>query len=330
MAASGRRRIAVALCAAFPLLLAACGAAPPHRADPHAQARELTVRQAGRVLAAFDQADSAASTSANVAALRTQEVPPALDDSLAAIHRARANHAAQPPYWHSAPVFAIPARGTDCFLVAATLHVRSDPAVQYDVSEFVRTGAAWRLKLHVLVGQSAQPELGAIGARSAVLTSAVVSAARRGAITSQIFARTTATRHPDHALVAASVVLDQELAVGWIYYRKQLAAEGMTVTRAMTGSAWSACAGRVRGAVIGFLTIYATDTVTPLPGRGQARLLPSDPDLIGVGRTTPVHGAAIDVHRVEEFLLAIPDSATSPVVVLGLVDAPISVRVGSG
>jgi hypothetical protein len=323
----GRQWAAAIGAAALAATAAGCGSAPARHADPLGPAPELATAQATHILAAFDASDSAASTAGDIAVLRTDEEPPALDDSIAAIHRAQASHTKQAPYSHSDPVFAIPGGDPGCFLVAASLRSVGDELAQYDVSQFV-TGPSghWQLDLHVLVGQSAVPELATIGSRPAVLTLAALGAARRQALTAQIFARTTATAHPDLSLVASSVVLDQELGNGWKIYLQELGAGHLTVSRTLTGSQWSKCAAQADGSVITFLTLYATDTVRSLPGGpAAAELSPQDPDLIGVGQHTAVAGASIRVSRTEEFLLSVP--ASGPVTVLGLIDAPISITV---
>jgi hypothetical protein len=320
----GRYR-AVAIASALAAALVGCGTAPAGHADPRGPAPELTTAQAARILAAFDASDSAASTAGDIAALRSDEQAPALDDSIAAVNRARASHAKQAPYSHSDPVFAIPRGDLGCFLVAATLRSAGDELAQYDVSQFV-TGPSghWRLDLHVLVAQSALPELAVIGSSPAVPTTGALSAPRRQALAAQIFARTTATAHPDLSLVASSVGLDQELAYGWKIYAQELKAAHLTVSRTLTGSQWSRCAAQADGSVVTFLTLYATDTVRPLPGGpATATLAPQDPDMMGVGQRTAVAGASITVSRTEEFLLSVPPSG--PAMVLGLIDAPISI-----
>lgn len=329
------RGFAVASFAAALLLAAAAGCGSTDLATKGTAAKqapklELSVAQAAAVLAAFDQADSAASTAGDVAALRKTEAAPSLDDSVAAVHRALASHAKQAPFSHTSPVFAIPAGDPGCFLVAASLKSKGDEVASFDLSEFAQAQAGWALDMHVIVGQSAEPELASIGARPATLTDAAISVQRRQAIASQIFARTTGTPHPDTAVVASSVVLDQQLGAGWKFYLQSMNAAHMTVRRTMTSSAWSECAAQAGSSTIAFLTIYATDTVTPLAGGpADAVLSPKDPDLIGVGHAGAVTGKSIMVQRVEEFALSVPAAAGAPAVVLGLVDAPISVAVGA-
>jgi hypothetical protein len=338
------RRCAATLCAAALLLVAACGADPPGHdpagpassgpaspADPVSSARELTVGQATQVLAAFDRSDSAASVSGNITALRADEAAPALDDSLAAVYRARASHAKQAPYNHADPVFAIPAGNPGCLLAAATLRSGGGEIPENDVSQFTRgPSGTWKLDLHVLVGPSTGPELASIGAQPATLTATAIGAARRQALVSQLFARTTATPHPDLSLVASSVVLDQQLGMGWTLYRQGLRAGHMALSREMTGSQWSACAARAGSSLVAFVTIDATDTITPLPGGPPtAELTTQDPDLIGLGRHTAVRGASIKISRVEEFLLSVPAAASAPAAVLGLIDAPVSLTAGA-
>lgn len=324
------RYLVPAMCAAALLAVVACGSSAPSDPSTGTLAAELSTAQAAAVLAGFDRADSAASTAGNIAGLRADEAAPTLDDSIAAVHRAQATHAKQAPYGHSAPVFSIPAGNPGCFLAAAGLSSRGDEVAQDDVSQFIRGSlGTWKLNLHVLIGQSAEPELASIGARPGTLSSAAISAARRQSIVRQIFARTTSTPHPDLSLVASSVVLDQQLGAGWKFYQQGLGAGHMTVSRTLTSSQWSTCAARASGAVIAFVTIYATDTIRPLTGGpATAALTAADPDLIGIGRHTAVRGRSIRVNRVEEFLLSVPPARNAPAAVLGLVDAPISVTAG--
>jgi hypothetical protein len=325
-----RCRAAVLSAAALALVaaqVAACGSAPqPDSAGAAGAAPELTVAQAGRVLAAFDTSDSAASVAGNILLLQTDETAPALDDSIAAVHRAQAAHTKQAAYTHTDPLFAIPAGDPGCFLVSATLRSAGSEIPQYDVSQFTRDSAgAWKLDLHVMVEPSAEPELTLTSARPAALSTTAISAARRQALISQIFARTTA-QHPDFALVAPSPVLDSELGAGWTFYVQELKAGHMTVSRTMTGAQWSSCAAQAGGSVIAFVTIYAKDTIRPLPGGpGFVELPAQDPDMIGLGRAAGVSGATVTVSRVEEFLLSVPVAANAPAQVLGLIDAPVSV-----
>jgi len=326
------RAAALGVAAAVVLVVTGgCGSASSAgHADPpavHSQRPALTAAVAAGLLAAFDRSDSAASASGNIAVLGADEAPPALDDSIAAVHRAQASHSPQPTFSHADPVFAIPGGTPSCFLAAATLHLKGDEIPEYDVSQFIQGPlGGWQLNLHVLVPSSAEPQLALIGAQPATSAAAAIPAARRQALVSQVFARTTAVAHPDFSLLASSVVLDQELGAGWTLYLQALRAAHMTVSRTLTGVQWSACAARAGGSVIAFLTIEAADTIRPLPGgSGVAELTAQDPDMIGIGQRTTVRGSSISVSRVEEFLLSVPVSADAPAQILGLVDAPVSV-----
>jgi hypothetical protein len=320
---------AAVLGAAAVVLVAACGGPPGNSAgssDPPRQAPELTRAQAARILAAFDRSDSAASVAENIGALRDDETAWALDDSIAAVRRAQSSHARQAPYSHADPVFAIPPGDPGCFLVAATLRSQGSEVPQYDVSQFTRDPAGtWKLNMHALVGQPAEPELALAGESPATSSAAAISAARRAALVSQIFARTTGTRRPDLSLVSSSAVLDQQLGMGWTMYQQGLRVARMTVSRTLTASQWSACAARAGGSVIAFVTLGVTDTIRPLPGGPKVvELTPQDPDLAALGRAAPVRGASIMVSRVEEFLLSVPPSG--PAAVLGLIDAPVAIK----
>ncbi|WP_210874122.1 hypothetical protein, partial [Micromonospora sp. D75] len=85
-----------AAAAAALLMLTGCGGEPVDAATPAPEGSAGFGRdRAALVLTAFDQADSAASVAGDIETLRTQEVPPSLDLSVAAVRRAAYNQQAQ-------------------------------------------------------------------------------------------------------------------------------------------------------------------------------------------------------------------------------------------
>ena len=106
------------------VLLCACGAVVRTEAATGSAARQVVDPAA--VLAAFDKADSAASATGDLQALRRQETGPSLDVSTAAVHTAAANDRTQPPFKHTAAEFAVPDGTPGCFLAEATLTLSGD------------------------------------------------------------------------------------------------------------------------------------------------------------------------------------------------------------
>jgi len=304
----------------FVLLLAACGRdvepAPAGAADG-----AFTATSAAVVLAAFDQADSAASSTGDITALKAQEVSPSLDASVASVNRAQAQGSRQRPFQHVDPVFSIPPGDPSCFLAAATLKIAGEELTRVDISHFVRqTAGGWKLSHQVLVAPDAVTAVRAIG-RTPGSVEAVV--AGRDAVAQQIFERTIAGV-PDLTIVGTSPALDNQLAAGWGIYSKQLDAAGISVKRVLDGADWSTCSAITPAGVVTFLTLRVTDTIAPKPGGpAVATLGPQSPDLMATGRRTPVSGKRITVVRVEVFALLQP--AQGPASVLGLSDSPVTV-----
>jgi hypothetical protein len=306
------------------LALVACGHSTGQA--PGAAVRTgFTDQGAAAVLAAFDQADSAASSAGDLTALAGQEVDPALRSSLAAVHRARAQNVTQPAFQHSSPAFALPDRAADCFVVAATLRSSGGALARTDVSQFVRTpDGRWKLSHNVQVGQGVMGTIRAIGGRPALPTAQAVAASRRDALSAEVFARTTGGRPTGDSVVTASVLLDQQFAAGWQIYQQQMAAAGMVVSRRLSTSDWSACAVPVAGGTLTFLTLAATDTIAPRPGGPTTVTLPAaSPDMVGTGQRASLRGRQIAVSRVDVFLLLVPPTGAASV--LGLSDAPVSI-----
>ncbi|WP_432842714.1 hypothetical protein [Dactylosporangium sp. CA-092794] len=316
---------------ALSLALAGCGhktADGAGAANPAPSGADgFTAAAAAGVLAEFDKADSAASSAGDLTTLGTLETSPALDVSTAAVRKAQVNGRTQPPFRHLEPAFALPAAGAadpSCFLVAATLQLSGGEIGQHDVSQFVRAGDGWKLSHNILASRDAVPMVGELAGKPAVVPTAAIEETRRRSITAEIFARTTATVTPNQSLVAPSTVLDRQLAAGWSIYQQQMGTAGMKVTRALTGSEWSACGAATGTATITFLTLYATDTVTGTAGN-RVTLPSAAPDLAGTGHRDPVQGTSVKVDRVEVFLLSVPGGAGGAVTVLGLGDAPTKV-----
>ncbi len=321
-----RTRFLVALSAA--VALSACGddaASAPGAA--RASAAFGTDAAAG-VLAQFDAADSAASQAGDLDGLRAQEVAPALDGSIAAVHRARHHQRRQPGFRHVRPTFAIPTGDARCFLAGASLEITGDQLTSSDVSQFVRLpDGRWRLSHNVQVTRDNVGRLDGLGGAPAVPTTTAVGERSRQALTSEVFARSIGAPSVGPSLVATSQVLDRQLAAGWRIYGQQLATGKLTVARALDGAEWSECAARVGPATVAFLVLRATDTVTAAPGGpSQVVLRPDTPDLIATGNRDEVRGRSVTVSRVEVFLLLIPDAEGSPATVLGLSDTPTAVR----
>jgi hypothetical protein len=308
--------------------LAGCGQAVDAAAaanEPSAPA-VFGVDQAGLVLSAFDQADSAASVAGDVAALRAQEVSPSLDVSVGAIRRAEYNQRIQPGFRHINPAFALPSGAVGCFLVTATLKLTGLELAPTDVSQFVRDAdGQWRLSHNVQVGAAALVIARSIAGRPATAGATALSEPSRRLLAAEVFARTTGTTAGNRALVASGALLDEQFAGGWEVYGQQLAGAGAKVDRVLDRAVWSDCAVPVAAGTLTFLTLYATDTLRPVPGGPKAvTQSPQSPDMIAAGERAPIRGAAIRVARVETFLLLIP-GATTGATVLGLNDTALTV-----
>lgn len=309
-------------------LTAGCGGTPAAGAAQDATppaVSSLTVSAATAVLTAFDQADSAASTAGDLTALKAQETSPELDVSVAAARRALAAKHPEPGFKHASPAFAIPAGQSSCFLVGASLQETGDELARTDLSQFLKQpDGGWKISHNLQVTAADAALVKAIGGQTAKSTDELVDPARLQALSTEVFARTTATGTPDQSVVAASPVLDQQLAAGWGVYTTAMSGAGMAVNRKLSDASWSPCAATVDGQTLTLLTLRATDVITPTKAGGTATLSPMSPDLVGTGQTTAAHGTEIDVARVEMFLLAVPTTG-GPARVLALDDAPLTV-----
>ncbi|HEX8093542.1 hypothetical protein [Jatrophihabitans sp.] len=285
----------------------------------------LIAAKASTILSSFDAADSAATVSGDIEALRSQETNPALQSSIAAARRNAAAKRVQPGYRHTNPTFATPTGDASCFMVAATLQSTGTELGVTDFSQFVATpDGSWRLSHNVHIGQEATAEVHAIGSKPAIQLPGPIPAERLDQVAAEIFNRSTGSTAHVRTLVAESPVLDKQLAVGWQIYQQQMNNFGMKVTRTRSSATWSRCTAQADDAYLRFLTMQMTDTVTPVSG-GQAKvtLSPRSPDLAALGRSVPVSGTQISIARVEAFLVSLPAS-NGPATVLGLMDAPIA------
>lgn len=282
------------------------------------------VSAATAVLAAFDNADSAASTAGDVTGLRAQEVSPSLDGSIAAVNKARLAQRAQPGFRHVDPVFALPAGDAGCFLVTAKLQLTGEEMPLADVSHFVRTPqGGWKISHNVQIGSDGQAALAQMGSASAVTSAEALPDGLRQRLAAQLFARTIGSMTPDTTLVASSDLLDRKFAGGWAVYTQQMQQAGMTVTRTFGQADWSQCAARTAAGTLAFVTLTVSDTIT---GRSVS-LTPAAPDMAALGRTSAVHGRSIRVGRLQTLLLLVPPDGSAPATVLGLADAPVSLDV---
>ncbi|WFE40205.1 hypothetical protein [Micromonospora sp. WMMD998] len=317
----------VAAAATALLVLAGCGdgpvdAAAPAASDPATFGRD----RAALVLTAFDQADSAASVAGDVEALRTQEVSPSLDLSIAAVRRATYNKRPQPSFQHLNPAFAVPPGDPACFLATATLRLAGSELAPTDVSQFVLDAdGQWKLSHNIQVTQPSLVVARSIDGRPATEGGEALDETSRRALAAEVFARSIGSTTSNRALVASSPLLDGQFAGGWEVYGQQLAGVGATVRRTMDRAEWSDCAVAVPTGTLTFLTIHATDTLSPAPdGPATVTMVPQSPDLIATGHRAPVSGKSIRVTRVETFLLLVPAQVTGASV-LGLNDTALTV-----
>ncbi|RKN47590.1 hypothetical protein D7223_12520 [Micromonospora endolithica] len=319
---------ATPLVAAVALLaLAGCGGEPVDAATPEvAASAAFGPDRAALVLTAFDQADSAASVAGDIEALKTQEVSPSLDLSIAAVRRSAYNQRPQPSFQHINPVFAVPAGEPTCFLATATLRLTGSELAPTDVSQFVLDAdGQWKLSHNVQVTQPALVTARSIGGRPATSGGTALDVTSRKALAAEVFARSIGSTTSNRSLVASSPLLDGQFAGGWEVYGQQLAGVGAEVRRTMDRAEWSDCAVAVPTGTLTFLTLHVTDTLSPAPGGpATVRLEPQSPDLIAAGRSTAVRGKSIQVTRVETFLLLVP-AQTVGTSLLGLNDTALTV-----
>lgn len=282
------------------------------------------VPAATEVLAAFDNADSAASQAGDLTGLRAQEVGPSLDGSIAAVNKARLVRRNQPGFRHVDPVFALPAADAGCFLVTAKLRLTGEELPLTDVSHFIRTPqGSWKISHNVQIGPDGQAALAGLGSASAVASTQALTDGLRQRLAAQLFSRTIGAGAPDTTLVASNVLLDRRFAGGWAVYSQQMQGAGMAVARGFDHADWSRCAARTSAGTLAFVTLAVSDTIT-----GHAvSLTPAAPDMAALGRTAAVHGRSIRVGRLQTFLLLVPSDGAAAASVLGLADAPVSLDV---
>ncbi|BEL08925.1 hypothetical protein Q0Z83_071160 [Actinoplanes sichuanensis] len=303
----------------FLLAVAGCGdpgtepaAAPPEAVGPSAAGFDPAA-----VLAEFDAADSAASKSGDGERLAVWETGPALQNSLAGVKRARLSKRVLPGFKHREPVFAV---SESCFVVSAEMAVDGEDRPRADAAHFARTAdGRWQLSHHVMISDERVAATGAFQRATAHPTDEVLAAARRTALTGEVFNRSIAGP-ADTTLLARSAVLDDQLAAGWSIYTSQMEAASMTVDRRLTASEWAPCAAKADDGIVGFLTLNVVDTIVSTTDGADAVLAPPAPDLLATGRTTAVKAHTITVSRVETFLLKMPPDG-GPAAVLGLTDA---------
>ncbi|GIF44942.1 hypothetical protein [Actinoplanes xinjiangensis] len=301
------------------LAVAGCAdpGAEPAAAGPEAAGPSAAGFDPAAVLAEFDAADSAASKSGDGEKLAVWETGPALQNSLAGVKRARLSKRVLPGFRHQDPVFAVSA---DCFVTSAKMAVDGEDRPRADAGHFVRDDAGrWQLSHHVMISDELVAATGAFRQATAHPTDELLDAARRTALTGEVFQRSIAGP-ADTTVLAPSAVLDDQLAAGWSIYTSQMEAASMKVDRRLTASEWAPCAAKTGDGVIGFLTLNVVDTIVSTKDGDDAVLAPPAPDLLATGRTTAVKAHTITVSRVEVFLLEVPlDGA--PAAVLGLTDA---------
>ncbi|MFF0153768.1 hypothetical protein [Micromonospora sp. NPDC005203] len=312
------------------LVLTGCGGEPVDAATPAPEGSATFGRdRAALVLTAFDQADSAASVAGDVEALRAQEVPPALDLSIAAVRRATYHQRTQPSFQHINPAFALPPGDPACFLVTATLRLTGSELAPTDVSQFVRgADGQWKLSHNVQVSQPSLVAARSIDGRPATAGGTALDETSRRALAAEVFARSIGSTTGNRSLVASSPLLDGQFAGGWEVYGQQLAGAGAAVRRTMDRAEWSDCAVAVPTGTLTFLTLHATDTLSPAPGGpATVQMVPQSPDLIATGHLKAVRGQSIRVTRVETFVLLVPAQAAGTSV-LGLNDTALTVTAG--
>jgi len=309
------------------LVLTACGGEPVDAATPAPDGSAAFGRdRAALVLTAFDQADSAASVAGDVEALKTQEVSPALDLSIAAVRRSAYNQRPQPSFQHINPAFAVPPGDPACFLATATLKLAGSELAPTDVSQFVLDADGhWKLSHNVQVTQPSLVVARSIDGRPATEGGEALDETSRRALAAEVFARSIGSTTSNRSLVVSSPLLDGQFAGGWEVYGQQLAGVGAAVQRTLDKAEWSDCAVAVPAGTLTFLTIHATDTVRPAPGGpATVQMVPQSPDLIATGHREAVRGKSIRVTRVETFLMLVP-AQTTGASVLGLNDTALTV-----
>ncbi|MDI6105350.1 hypothetical protein QLQ12_42895 [Actinoplanes sp. NEAU-A12] len=311
----------MAIPAAFFLAVAGCAgpATEPAASRPEAAQASAAGFDPAAVLAEFDQGDSAASKSGDGEKLAVWETGPALQNSLAAVKRARLSQRVSPGFRHQDPVFAV-ADPADCFVAAAKLAVDSEDRPRADVSHFVRAdGGRWQLSHHVMVADPLMAAAGIFTRATGRPTGEMLDAARRTALTGEVFTRSIGGP-ADTTVLARSAVLDDQLAAGWSIYTQQMEGAGMKVDRRLTASEWAPCAAKADDGIVAFLTLNVVDTIVSTKDGADAVLAPPAPDLLATGRTEAVRAHTITVSRVEVFLLKVPPSG-APATVAGLTDA---------
>ncbi|WP_433794311.1 hypothetical protein [Actinoplanes sp. CA-252034] len=302
------------------LFLAVAGCADPGTEPAAARPEPAGPSAAGfdpaAVLAEFDTADSAASKAGDGEKLAVWETGPALQNSLAGVKRARLSKRVLPGFKHQDAVFAV---SESCFVTAARMAVDGEDRPRADAGHFVRSAdGRWQLSHHVMVSDELVAATGAFRRATAHPTDELLDAARRTALTGEVFNRSIAGP-ADTTVLARSAVLDDQLAAGWSIYTQQMEAASMRVDRRLTASEWAPCAAKADDGVVGFLTLNVVDTIVSTRDGADAVLAPPAPDLLATGRTTAVKAHTITVSRVEVFLVKAPQDG--PATVLGLTDA---------
>lgn len=308
------------------LFLAVAGCADPGAEQAAARPEPAGTGTAGydpaAVLAEFDAADSAASKSGDGEKLAVWETGPALQNSLAGVKRARLSKRVLPGFKHQDPVFAV---ADSCFVTSAKMAVDGEDRPRADAAHFVRNSEGkWQLSHHVMVSDELVAATGVFPRATAHPTDEVLDAARRTAITGEVFNRSIAGP-ADTAVLARSAVLDDQLAAGWSIYTSQMETASMKVDRRLTASEWAPCAAKTDDGIVGFLTLNVVDTIVSTKDGADAVLAPPAPDLLATGRTTAVTAHRIAVSRVEVFLLKLPQDG-GPAAVLGLTDAATEIN----
>ena len=312
---------------ALAVLVAGCARADPVGGEPvEAAVAGFSEEAAAAVLAAFDQADSAASSAADPVGLTAQEVSPSLDVSLAAANRAKQAKRTPPAFRHTQPGFAIPSEDPACFLVVASLQVSGAELALADVTQFVRQdGGGWKVSHNVSVNQAFAAQARSLAKRPVLTTVAALDERRRDDLAAEVLSRTVGGSSANLSVLASSNLLDRQFAAGWEIYQQQLAGAGMTAKRELLKVEWSQCAARTDAGVFTFLTLRAADVVSGTADK-PATLSPQSPDLIGLGEAAAVTAPSITISRVQVFLLFVPAAAGQPAALLGLSDAPTALK----